>query len=322
MAGIRLIGMGGTIAFATSSLGAIPALNAAELSRTLSGAADISAVDLAEISSIGITEVHLRLLVSEIVASLDGGYDGIVVSHGTDTMEESVYLVALTVARSEVPVVFTGAMRHHDAAGSDGAANLSDALSVARHGEAAGKLGPVLVMNGEVHTARFVAKTHTVGLGAFSSPDAGPVGAVTEGRVATWFAPTYEDYVGGLGAAPLPQVELVHMTTALDSAWLAGLPETRPNGVVLAGFGGGHAHTSALQTIDKLVAMGIPVISASRCGSGATLRSTYGVDGTEIDLQRRGVLMAGALSPVKARLRLAVAVANGLAASAVFPLGD
>ncbi len=322
MPGIRLIGMGGTIAFAASTLGAVPTLGAADLSRAMPGSDDVSPVDLAGISSIGITEEHLRLLVGEIEAAVAGGYRGIVVSHGTDTMEESAYLVALAVPRAGVPVAFTGAMRHHGAPGSDGEANLADALAVARLGEAGGRLGPVVVMNGQVHAARFVAKRHSVGLDAFSSPDAGPVGAVTEGRVSTWFTPTYEDFVGGFAAGPLPRVEVVHMTTAFDPVFMAGLPASNPRGVVLAGFGGGHAHTSTLGLIDQLVATGIPVVAASRCGAGDTLRSTYGVAGTEIDLQDRGVVMAGALSPVKVRLRLAVALANGLTASAVFPLDD
>jgi L-asparaginase len=220
-----------------------------------------------------------------------------------------------------VPVVFTGAMRHHDAPGSDGAANLYDALALARRGDTAGQLGPVVVMNGEIHAARFVSKRNTVSLNAFSSPDAGPVGSVTEGRVAIWFSPAYLDFVGDCPTGHWPRVELVPMATALDLSWLRSLLGTDPAGVVLAGFGGGHAHTASLGLLDEFVARGVPIVAASRCGSGDTLRSTYGVPGTEIDLQERGVLMAGAISPIKARLRLAIALANGLPAASVFPVG-
>ena len=105
----------------------------------------------------------------------------------------------------------------------------------------------------------------------------------------------------------------------LDQGQLPLLP---PDGLVIAGFGGGHAHTTILGLIDELIAGGVCVVAASRCGAGDTLRSTYGVPGTEIDLRERGVLMAGALSPPKARLRLQVALANGVAPPSVFPLED
>ncbi len=317
---LRLIAMGGTIAFTGSPGGAVPSLGAVDLSRSVRVEEEVSSVDLAGISSIGITEEHLRLLVAEIESTIAAGHDGIVVSHGTDTLEETAYLAALTVPRSRVPVVFTGAMRHHDAPGSDGGANLNDALAVARRGDLAGALGPVVVMNGEIHAARFVAKRHTLSLSAFSSPDAGPVGSITEGRVSIWFGPSYVDYVGACPDGPWPRVELAPMVTAMDPSWLRSLPASSPDGVVLAGFGGGHAHTSTLDVLDELVAAGVAVVAASRCGSGDTLRGTYGVPGTEIDLQARGVVMAGAISPVKARLRLAIALGNGRAASSVFPV--
>ena len=110
------------------------------------------------------------------------------------------------------------------------------------------------------------------------------------------------------------------MVTAMDPSSLRSLLASGPAGVVLAGFGGGHAHTSTLDVLDELVAGGVAVVAASRCGSGDTLRGTYGVPGTEIDLQARGLAMAGTISPVKARLRLAIAVGNGRAASSVFPV--
>jgi L-asparaginase len=267
------------------------------------------------------TEAHLRLLVQEIESGIASGYDGIVVSHGTDTMEETAYLVALTLPRSRVPLALTGAMRHHDAPGADGTANLEDAFAFACRPRGENLLGPVVVMNGEIHSARFVTKRETVNLGAFGSPGAGPVGSVTEGRVSIWFAPSYDDYVGRYPADRWPRVEIVQMTTAMSADSFRALTDTGPEGVVLAGFGGGHAHTSVLGVIDELARRGVAVVAASRCGSGDTLRNTYGVPGTEIDLQSRGVVMAGILSPVKSRLRLAVALANGLPPSSVFPVG-
>ena len=322
MTRFRLIGLGGTIAFADSATGAVPSLRADDLPFSPEPGDQISSVDVANISSIGIGPAHLAQLVGEIEKAVKERCDGVVVSHGTDTMEESVYLAALAVARSDVPVVFTGAMRHHGSRGSDGAANLADAFAVARQGAKAGQLGPCVVMNGEIHSARFVAKRHTVGLNAFESPGSGPVGCINEGRAAIWFRPAYTDYVGPCPRGEWPDVELVTMVTALNPAGLRPLLAGKPDGVVVAGFGGGHAHTAILELIDELIAGGTCVVAASRCGAGDTLRSTYGVPGTEIDLQERGVLMAGALSPAKTRLRLQVALANGVAPPSVFPPGD
>jgi L-asparaginase len=322
MTRLRLIGLGGTIAFTDSSTGAVPSLSADDLPFSPETGDEISSVDVANISSIGIGQAHLVQLVAEIEKTVKEHCEGVVVSHGTDTMEESVYLAALTVERSQVPIVFTGAMRHHGSRGSDGPANLADAFAVARQGARAGLLGPCVVMNGEVHSARFVAKRHTVRLNAFESPDAGPVGSINEGRASIWFTPTYIDYVGPCPRAEWPDVELVTMVTALNPTRLRPLLARKPDGVVIAGFGGGHAHTAILELIDELVAGGVHVVAASRCGAGDTLRSTYGVPGTEIDLQERGVLMAGTLSPAKARLRLQVALANGVAPPSVFPFED
>lgn len=321
LARLRLIAMGGTIAFIDSKDGAVPSLRAEELSHSVRSRHEIDTVDLATISSVAMSEDHLRLLVREIEDSIADGYDGIVVSHGTDTLEETAYLVALTIRRSRVPLAFTGAMRHHDAPGTDGIANLEDALAFSEQARAAQALGPVVVMNGEIHSARFATKQNTVSLDAFGSPGAGPVGSVTESRVSIWFAPNYNDYVGGFPDGHWPRVDLVHMTTAMDPAGFEAVIESGPAGVVLAGFGGGHAHTAVLEGIDELARRSIPVVAASRCCSGDTLRSTYGVPGTEIDLQARGALMAGILSPVKSRLRLMVALANGLPPSTVFPVG-
>ena len=134
MTRLRLIGLGGTIAFTDSSTGAVPSLSAGDLPFSPETGDEISSVDVANISSIGVGPAHLVQLVAEIEKAVKERCEGVVVSHGTDTMEESVYLAALTVERSQVPIVFTGAMRHHGSRGSDGPANLADAFAVARQG--------------------------------------------------------------------------------------------------------------------------------------------------------------------------------------------
>lgn len=315
---LRLIGMGGTITFAATPRGAFPELDAEQLAAPLTSSFDIDTVDLMAGSSISITGDDLRSLAGEIERSAEAGYEGVVVAHGTDTMEETAYFVALTVGR-ELPVAFTGAMHHPGAPASDGGANLADAFAFVARCKGARAAGPVVIMDGQIHAARFVTKADSTSTAAFRSPGAGPIGAVTEGRPSIWFQPSYVDYVGSAHGT-WPRVELVHLTNAVDAASLAGLLDNPRQGVVVAGYGGGHVHPGLLPVFDDLIRSGLPVVVATRCASGDTLRSTYAVEGTELDLQARGFLMAGRLAAEKARLRLIVAIANGVAPSAAFPV--
>src|SRR5215469_13891876 len=285
---IRLIGMGGTIAFGSVPEGAVPQLDAADLIAELgSVAAGIEPLDLTNVSSIALRDEHLLALARAVDESIASGFGAIVITHGTDTMEETAYLLALAINRGRTAVVLTGAMRHHDLEGYDGLANLRAALIAARTPGMA-DLGPVVVMSDEIHAARFVTKSHATSPGAFTSRP-GPLGQVSESEAALWLRPVYSVYSG-------------------------------PDGVVIEGFGGGHLPPALLDGLDQAVARGIPTVVASRCGDGPTLLETYAVPGTEIDLQARGAVMAGTISAVKARLRLAVAIAAGYPLGAAFPV--
>jgi len=220
-----------------------------------------------------------------------------------------------------VPIVLTGAMRHNGSPSPDGPANLRAALAAATTPGMA-QAGPVVVMHDEIHAARFVTKVHATRLAAFGSPLAGPIGHVVEGRATLWFAPRYTDYIGVVPGPNLPRVDLITMAVGVAPMALRAIVQTAPDGIVIEGFGGGHVAPQVLDVIDDLIAQGIPTVIASRCGDGPTLRDTYAVPGTEIDLQRRGALMAGAISPLKARLRLAVGLANGIPPHDIFPVAD
>ncbi|MEZ5102116.1 MAG: asparaginase [Thermoleophilia bacterium] len=316
---IRLLATGGTIAFRTDEGGATPQAAGAELLGTtgVTGLA-VDVVDVASVSSIALRDQDLVALAAEVRASAGLGYDGVVVAHGTDTLEETAYFLALTCPSPGVPVVLTGAMRHDGSPGADGPANLRDALLAAAEPVLAA-VGPVVVWDGEIHAARFVAKTHGTRAAAFASLLAGPVGCVVEQAVELWLAPTYRDALGALESAPLPRVELLPMTIGTGPEHGRAVLRTSPAGVVIDGFGAGHVAPAALDVVDAAVDAGVPVVVASRCGAGPTLAETYGVPGTEIDLRRRGALMAGALAARKARLRLAVALALGLRPEEAFP---
>ena len=317
---MRLLAMGGTIAVKASAEGALHALNADELAALLPDTpVELESVDFAVGSSVAFTGAQLLQLAQAVVECADAGADGVLITHGTDTLEETLYFLALTVPRGRLGVVVTGAMRPADAPGADGPANLAAGLAAAAH-EPTRTIGPLLVLDGLMHSARFATKVSAQSVAGFASPAAGPVGRVLEGRPSVWFTPAYEDYLGLPDGADLPRVELIRMALGVGPEVLAAVVETGPAAVVIDGFGGGHVPPALTEVIESAVSSEIPVVVTSRVGDGPTNSSTYGAFGCEVDLQSRGAIMAGAISGVKARLRLAVALALGLNVRDVFPL--
>lgn len=314
---LLLVAMGGTIAFADGPDGAVPDSNGQELLAAVPGDS-VDSLDLSKISSIALEDSHLLELVMTIEQGIQAGYQGIVVTHGTDTIEETAYFLALTLERGRIPLVLTGAMRHNGRADSDGPANLRAALRVARDDDVR-EAGPVVVLADEIHPARFVTKAHGTRLSAFRS-STGPLGEIVEDRVIVRMRPSYTDYLGSVELPRLPRVELATMAIGADPRALRALLGIRPDGIVIEGLGAGHLPPSAAECVDEAVDAGIAVVVASRCGEGPTLEGTYGIPGAEIDLQARGAVMVGTLSAAKARLRLAVALANEIPVAAVFPV--
>ncbi len=181
--------MGGTIAVKASSDGALHALGADDLAALVPEApVEIETVDFSEGSSIALESEQLLRLARAVTDQSVSGLDGVVVTHGTDTLEETLYLLALTAPRTPPAVVLTGAMRGADVPGADGPANLAAALRVATHAPAAA-LGPVLVLDGQIHAARFASKVSAQSVGGWGSPAAGPLGRIVEGRVSVWLTP-------------------------------------------------------------------------------------------------------------------------------------
>jgi L-asparaginase len=238
-------------------------------------------------------------LVERMTRADHEGFDGVVVTQGTDTLEESAFLADLYY-RGSMPVVFTGAMRNAAAAGADGPANLLAAVQTAVSAEARGT-GVLVVLGDEIHAARHVRKMHTTSPGAFRSPSTGPLGHVVEGsarfhRSLRPLAPV------GLPVGALPQVEIVTASLGSSGRLLEGL-EGKVAGLVVAAFGVGHVPEAWCDRLEAL-ATAMPVVLTSRIGTGPVLASTYGFPGSERDLLSRGLINAGALDPYKARLLL------------------
>jgi L-asparaginase len=233
--------------------------------------------------------------------------DGIVVTHGTDVLEETAMLCDV-LHDAEAPIVFTGAIRPASAAGADGPANLVDAVSVAAAENAAG-LGVLVVFGGEIHHARCARKTDTTSLVAFSSPQVGPLGRVTEGHPTIWSRIPRNP--------PLDPPDLdrrVHVipTVAGDDGSLARAAlATEPDGLVVGTLGAGHLAVGVLEIYGE-AAERMPIVAYCRPERGVILNATYGYAGSERDLRGTPIIPAGFLSPQGARMKLLACLAAGL----------
>lgn len=318
---VSVIGMGGTIAMAPSASGGIvPSLAAGDLVASVPGLADldvdITAATLRSLPSPSLGFDDLVALSDRVRAELAGGADGVVITHGTDTIEETAFFLDLTVP-DDAPVVVTGAMRHPEAAGADGPANLYAAIRVASSPAARG-LGCLVVMSDEVHGARFVRKSHTSSTAAFVSPGFGPLGLVVEGdpRIRGAARPGLT-----LPAAPrVAQVRVGMITMALgDDGTLLRRATVEPpafDGLVIAGLGAGHVPAGLVPLVAEQAAR-MPVVLSTRTGAGSVLRRTYGYPGSERDLLERGLILSGFLDPAKARILLQLLLAAGADGGAI-----
>ncbi len=292
--------------------GMSPTLGAAELVAAVPGLADVAEIEARspmKVGSASLTPANIVAVAGEIRAGFAAGVDGAIVIQGTDTIEETAFLLDVLVP-GERPVVVVGAMRGPQQAGADGPANLLAAALVAAS-EAARGLGTLVVLNDEIHAARFVRKAHTALTSAFVSDMAGPLGLVAEGRVRL-LTRVRRPALPALdpGAAALPPVALLKIAMGDDGRLLRAVPDLGFAGLVIEGAGAGHV-PGAIAALVGEVAARLPVVLASRTLAGPVFERTYGYAGSEIDLLARGVLSAGLLTGVKARLLVALGLADG-----------
>jgi L-asparaginase len=296
---------GGTIAMRGEH--AVPALDASELVAQLP---QMAGFQLEAETLLSLPSAHLTLSDALVMARSAGDAasagEGVVLTTGTDTLEEVAMVCALTYA-GEAPIVITGANRPASAPGADGPANLLDAISLARAPAAAG-LGVVVAFGGEVHAATTVRKIDSTGPGAFGSPTAGPLGRIVEGRV--WL------HANPRRPIPIDVRSLEHRVATVatglgdDGAILGHAAETH-DGVVLVAFGAGHLSVPVLHAL-RAAAERVPVLITCRPGRSAMLFSTYGFEGAERDLRASGAICVPFLSPAAARVALLCALGGGL----------
>ncbi|WP_169754580.1 type II asparaginase [Campylobacter curvus] len=263
-----------------------------------------------QISNIGSqemnNEVWLKLAkrVNELLNS--GKADGIVITHGTDTMEETAYFLDLVV-KSDKPVVMVGAMRNSGSLSADGPLNLFNAVNVAMSKDSVGK-GVVVTMNDEIHAAREVTKTNTTGVDTFKSPNAGKIGTVFYGNVKYYMTPARKHTTKSAfdieKIKELPRVDIIfsHSNDNPDFINLAVANGTK--GIVNAGMGNGNPFPSALEALGEAVKKGVVVVRDSRVGSGETTMNG------EVDDTKYGFLTSDNLNVQKARVLLMLALAT------------
>ena len=308
---VTVFSLGGTIASTNTGTegatsGVTPQLGASELVQSVPGLRETATLETVAFRQIPSSDLRLSDLIelaAEITKRFDAGATGVVVTQGTDTIEETSFALDLLV-RGPRPVVVTGAMRNPTLAGPDGPANLLAAVQVAASREAGG-LGTLVVFNDEIHAARFVRKTHTSSPATFHSPSAGPLGWIAEGRPRITFRlPVLEGTPSSAGGE-VPAVALLKVTLGDDPRLIEQVETLGYAGLVLEGLGGGHVPAHLAPSLGDL-ATRMPVVLASRTGSGEVLRETYGFAGSERDLLSRGLISAGVLDGLKARILLSL----------------
>jgi L-asparaginase len=309
---VTVFSLGGTIAMARTGDredGVAPALTGSQLVNAVPGltmcGVNIEVRDFRQLPGASLSFEDILGLAAEIDEEFGGGTRGAVVTQGTDTIEETAY--ALDVMYGEdAPIVVTGAMRSPAMAGADGPANLLGAIQVAASPNARG-LGCLVVFGDQIHAARHVRKTHTTSTAAFASPNTGPLGHLVEGEVCML---AHIERQAPLHLARSRRVRVGLLTMALgEDGELLRTIDHRFDGLVVAAFGAGHVPAVIVPMLAEL-ATRMPVVLASRVGAGSVLARTYGFAGSEQDLLERGLISAGFLDPLKARVLLHLLLAS------------
>ncbi|HOE91730.1 MAG TPA: asparaginase [Candidatus Cloacimonadota bacterium] len=299
---ILIITTGGTIAMKyDSEKGVIPSdelIDFLQKFPKLNATANIDILEFANIPSPYMTPEKMFELAKYVDLKIID-YDGIVITHGTDTLEETAYMLDLTLTTRK-PVIFTAAMRSGDELGLDGPRNIVGSVRVAAHPSSIDK-GVLVVMNDEIHTARDVIKVDTGRVDSFESPGYGTLGYIDSDDIIYHRQIIQRDSVWT--DVIEPNVDLIKMVSGMDNRFLNCSLDNNAKGIVLEAFGRGNIPPYLVETIDKLVKNNIIVILVSRAYTGRVLPE-YGYSGGGKDLVNHGVVMGGDLKGPKARIKL------------------
>jgi L-asparaginase len=305
---IRVLATGGTIAGAQTS-GAARGYKAAAFSMdaliaAVPQLAEVAHLEVEQVAAIGSQDMDdatwRKLAARTQIAADDVGIAGVVITHGTDTMEETAFFLNLVI-RTEKPVVLVGAMRPATAISADGPMNLYNAVAVAANPDACSR-GVLVVANDEIHFAREVAKTNTTQVGTFRATHRGLAGVVNAGRLHLYAPPvrrhTHASEFSVADVAALPRVDIIYAHAGMDRALIDAAVIAGARGLVIAGVGDGNLAAPALAAVADAARRGVAIVRSSRTGGGVVERDI------EVDDDALGLIAADELNPQKARVLL------------------
>lgn len=306
---VAVIFTGGTISMKIDPRinAAIPALSSEEIMSMVTNIdkyTNIEIINFAKLPGPHMTPekmMELSRLVRKTISRND--ITGVVVTHGTDTLEETAYLLDLTI-KSEKPIVVVGAMRNSSELGYDGPSNLSAAICTAISKEAKNK-GVLVVMNNEVNAASEVTKTNTLALNTFKSPEFGPLGIVDNDKVIFYRDLPKHDHIETDNIET--KVGLIKCGAGMDSDMIDYCINSGYKGIVIEALGRGNVPPEMVDGIERAINKNIPVIIVSRCPTGRVL-DTYGYAGAGKSLRNLGAIFADNLPGQKARIKLMLAL--------------
>lgn len=310
---IAIIFNGGTISMKIDEKikAAVPSLSAEEIMSMIPGVEEYAEIEAYTFSSMPSPHMTLETMLklskftTELVERED--IDGVVITHGTDTLEETAYLLDLTV-RTKKPVVVTGAMRSGSELGYDGPFNLATSICTAISDEAVGR-GVLVCFNGELNSASEVTKANSMTLNAFRTPNFGPIGIVDNDNVIFYRDANYSEKYDV--SEIKKQVALIKCVVDMDSSYIDYLIEKGCGGIVIEALGRGNVPPKMVDGIKKATELNIPVVVVSRCFEGRVFES-YGYEGGGKQLKDLGVIFGDTLPGQKARIKLILAINSGM----------
>ena len=310
---ILVLHTGGTISMQADASGAVVTSSdnpMNHVSNPLEGI-QVHALDFFNLPSPHIKPKHMLALYQKIKEEA-ANYDGVVITHGTDTLEETAYFLD-TMEVPHMPIVLTGAMRSSNELGSDGVYNYLSALRVASDDKAADK-GVLVVMNDEIHAAKYVTKTHTTNVGTFQTPTHGPLGLIMKQEIL--YFKTAEPRVRFDLTSISGLVPIIPAYAGMKTELLDMLDWQKLDGLIIEAFGAGNLPKETAEKLTEMAEAGLPIALVSRCFNGIA-EPVYAYDGGGVKLHQAGIMFVKELNAPKARIKLLIALNVGLSGQAL-----
>ena len=307
---ILILHTGGTISMAEDENGHVSpnAVNPMNAVSMQFDEVNLVTEDIFNLPSPHVTLSDMLVLKSRVkTAFIAEDFDGVVITHGTDTLEETAFFLDTTLSRGK-PIVLTGAMRSSNELGTDGIYNLLTAIRVAADSNSSDR-GVLVVMNDEIHSARYVTKTHTTNVSTFQTPTHGPVGLLTKNKIIYFHKDSENQHLDV--ATVHGKVPIVKAFAGMTGEILDLLNLEQLDGLVIEALGAGNLPPIASQSLQRLLDAKVPVVLVSRCFNGIA-EPVYSYQGGGSQLYEAGVMFADEVNSQKARIKLIIALNAGL----------